>query len=348
MSEIQNNMKNKDFCFTKVLENTISDLPNRSREIVWSRYGVSGSQSITLEEIGRKFSITRERVRQVVREVCKKIKAKSESSVLAQVREKIIFTMQANNGIMKTDLLLESLGGKSNKEKGAIRFFLTCLPDVKDFEIKGVTEKALVLGNFVQQEWINVKDEVKNILEKKKSPINEKILFEEFVKTSCGEKIDKKKLLDYLNVSRDIKKNVFGKWGISKWKEINPKGTGDKAYLILKEKRESMHFKDIAKEIDKNGLNRKKTHPQTVHNELIKDKKFVLVGRGIYALAEWGYEKGTVRDVLRHILENNRESLSRDEIIDKVLEVRQVKKSTVIINLNNYFKKTKEGRYMNK
>ncbi|HAV11549.1 MAG TPA: hypothetical protein DCX32_03320 [Candidatus Moranbacteria bacterium] len=109
-----------------------------------------------------------------------------------------------------------------------------------------------------------------------------------------------------------------------------------------------MHFKDIAEEIDKSGLNKKKTHPQTVHNELIKDKKFVLVGRGIYALAEWGYEKGTVKDVLEDILKKYPAAMTREEIIKEVLKVRQVKKSTVIINLNNYFKKTKEGKYTSK
>lgn len=330
----------------EVLENITSNLPQRSREIVWGRYGISGSAVATLEEIGGKFGITRERVRQVIREVCKKVKAKAETPVLSQVHAKISFTLEANSGIMEIGKLLESMCGTSGKQKGAARFFLDCLDDAQEFEIKGITEKSFVLDNFDIEDWNRVKDNVIEILKKKKSPVSEKMLFEEFAKTPLGEKVEKGKLLDYLAVSKEVKKNTFGKWGLSKWKEVNPKGTRDKAFLVLKENGKPMHFKDIADEIDKSGLNKKKTHPQTVHNELIKDGKFVLVGRGIYALAEWGFERGTVKDVLENILEKTPEAMTREEIIKEVMKVRQVKKSTVIINLNNYFKKTKEGKYM--
>ncbi|EKE15585.1 MAG: hypothetical protein ACD_11C00130G0002, partial [uncultured bacterium] len=278
----------------------------------------------------------------------KKVKAKAGTSVLSRVQAKIIFTLESNSGIMEIGKILEAIGGANDKQKGAVRFFLDCLGDAEEFEIKGITEKAFVSSGFEVEEWKKVKNEVVEILKKQKSPVNEKTLFDEFSKTPSGEKIGKKKLADFLAVSKEIKKNTFEKWGLSKWKEVNPKGTRDKAYLILKENGKPMHFKDIAEEIDKSGLNKKKTHPQTVHNELIKDGKFVLVGRGIYALAEWGYEKGTVKDVLETILEKSSEKMTREEIIKEVMKVRQVKKSTIIINLNNYFKKTKEGKYLNK
>ncbi|KKT88268.1 MAG: hypothetical protein UW95_C0013G0018 [Parcubacteria group bacterium GW2011_GWC1_45_14] len=349
MSNISNSAKNnKEVSFVEILENITSNLPQRSREIVWGRYGIGGAGVATLEEIGGKFGITRERVRQVIREVCKKVKAKSQAPVLSQVHSKIEFTLESNSGIMEIEKLLEKLGGADSKQKGAARFFLDCLDDAQEFEIKGVSKKAFMLPDFDQEEWMRIKDEVIEILKKKKSPVSEKALFDEFSVSHAQEKIEKKKLLDYLEVSKEIKKNTFGKWGLAKWKEVNPKGTRDKAYLILKEDGKPMHFKDIAEEIDKSGLNKKKTHPQTVHNELIKDKKFVLVGRGIYALAEWGYEKGTVKDVLEDILKKYPAAMTREEIIKEVLKVRQVKKSTVIINLNNYFKKTKEGKYTSK
>lgn len=332
----------------EVLKNIISSLPQRSCQIVWKRYGISGSDIATLEEIGGKFGITRERVRQVIREVCKKVKIKVDSPILLQVREKITFTLTVNNGIMKEEQLLEELGGKEGVQKGAARFFLECLGDAREFEIKGITEKSFVLPEFKEVEWEKIKNKVIELLEKKKSPVSEDVLFEEFSKIENGEKIERKKLMDYLAVSKEVKRNTFEKWGLSKWKEVNPKGTRDKAFLILKENGKPMHFKDIADGIDKSGLNKKKTHPQTVHNELIKDSKFVLVGRGIYALAEWGYKKGTVKDVLENILSENPTAMSKEEIIKSVLKVRKVKKSTVIINLNNYFKKTKEGKYQSK
>lgn len=349
MSNIQNDKKkSNEPSFVEILEDVTSSLPQRSREIVRDRYGVDGNGAATLEEIGGKFGITRERVRQVIREVCKKVRAKSDSPVLSRVHSKILFTLESNSGIMETGKLLEALVGSDRKQKGSARFFLDCLDDAYEFEIKSVTEKAFVLKNFDEKRWNAVKNKAVEILKEKKSPVSEKVLVDEFVSGKDVQDSERKELLSYLAVSKEVRKNTFGKWGLSKWKEVSPKGTRDKAYLILKESGKPLHFKNIAEQIDKNGLNKKRTHPQTVHNELIKDKKFVLVGRGIYALAEWGYEKGTVKDVLEDILKKYSEPITKDEIIREVLRVRQVKKSTVIINLNNYFKKTKEGKYIGK
>ena len=105
-----------------------------------------------------------------------------------------------------------------------------------------------------------------------------------------------------------------------------------------------MHFTEVAKEIEK--LFGKKAHTATCHNELIKDSRFVLVGRGLYALSNWGYAGGVVRDVVRDVLRKNG-ALTKQEIIDKVLKERYVKPNTILVNLQNpkYFKKDKSGRY---
>ena len=109
-----------------------------------------------------------------------------------------------------------------------------------------------------------------------------------------------------------------------------------------------MHFRDIAKLIDEYGLHgtkKKKSHPQTVHNELIKDQRFVLVGRGIYALSDWGYKRGTVKDVIADILREAGVPLTREDILERVLKIRQVKKSTIVINLNTYFAREGKNAY---
>ena len=150
---------------------------------------------------------------------------------------------------------------------------------------------------------------------------------------------------NFLSVSKEIKQGVFEKWGIHNWKEISPKGVREKAHLIIKENNEPLHFRDVAKLIDKHKLSKKKTHPQTVHNELIKDEKFVLVGRGTYALREWGYQRGTVKDVITEILSNSTKPLHQDEVVEKVLSVRNVKKTTIIINLNKFFQRLDKQKY---
>ena len=330
--------------FSRSLEVAISGFSGRSKAVIWSRYGLDGSGVKTLQEIGEKFGITRERVRQIIREVCKKIKSKSSDVVFFEARKKILFTLNENNGIIEKDKFLEILSGKNEKEKGAVRFFLECLDDIDESEIKNITKRVCFISGFDFNLWKGIKNEAIEILGGKKAPTNETELIEMLLKNS-KKSIDKNKILSYLEVSKEVKKNIFGKWGLVNCREISPKGTRDKAYLVLKEMKKPLHFRDIANEIDRKGLSKRKTHPQTVHNELIKDSKFVLIGRGIYALSEWGYKKGTVRDVLEDILVKNSKAMSKEDIIKEVLNVRQVKKSTIIINLNNYFKKNKEEKF---
>jgi DNA-directed RNA polymerase delta subunit len=141
--------------------------------------------------------------------------------------------------------------------------------------------------------------------------------------------------MNLLEVMAGFAKNAFDKWGLFDWKEINPKGTREKIYIVLKERNKPLHFVEIAEHIDKYQLSKKKAHPQTVHNELIKDDRFVLIGRGIYALKEWGYQEGTVKDILKDILKKSKKPLTKDEILEQVFKMRKVKKSTVMINLNN-------------
>jgi hypothetical protein len=145
--------------------------------------------------------------------------------------------------------------------------------------------------------------------------------------------------------AKEIEQNKFGYWGLNNWREIKPKTINDKIYLILKNNGKPMHFVEIAEIINKISFDEKKANPATVHNELILDNKYVLIGRGMYGLKEWGYEKGTVSDVIEEVLKNENKPLKRDEIINKVLEKRMVKKATIVLALmnKNKFDKISDG-----
>ena len=331
--------------FSEALKLIVAGFSPRAQEIIFSRYGVFNSHALTLEEIGKKYHITRERVRQVIREVLKKVREKKDSQLFSQIREKIVLALKENGGIMEEKNLLFALGQDSVSERASVTFFLECIDDVVGNEEKDELTFCFSLAGFELEKWRVVKNKAIEILKVQEKPLSIEELFA-LLKTELKDfELSKETLLHYLEVSVEIKKNTFGKWGIAKWKEISPKGTREKAYLVLKEAAKPLHFRDIAKKIDQYHLNKKKTHAQTVHNELIKDKNFVLVGRGIYALVEWGYKSGTVKDVIEDILKKNDKSLGREEILAKVLELRHVKKSTIVINLNNYFAKSKSGAY---
>ncbi|MCX6719166.1 MAG: hypothetical protein NTZ38_02195, partial [Candidatus Taylorbacteria bacterium] len=148
----------------------------------------------------------------------------------------------------------------------------------------------------------------------------------------------------WLAISKAIGKNPLGDWGVSQSPNVKTKGMRDYAFLVIRKHGSPIHFREVAKQIT--VMFNKKAHVATTHNELIKDPRFVLVGRGLYALAEWGYSPGVVRDVIRSVLVKNG-SLSKEEIVDKVLKERYVKENTIIVNLQNpkYFKRDKDGKY---
>ncbi|OIO07915.1 hypothetical protein COX67_01470 [Candidatus Falkowbacteria bacterium CG_4_10_14_0_2_um_filter_36_22] len=157
---------------------------------------------------------------------------------------------------------------------------------------------------------------------------------------------ENKIIYSLLKASKHIGQNKFGYWGIYNSKEIKPKTINDKIYLVLKNHGQPMHFVEIADKINKISFDNKKANPATVHNELILDSKYILVGRGLYGLKEWGYKKGTVADIITSILADSQNSLSKEEIINKVLDQRLVKKSTIILSLMNKDKFIKlDGKY---
>ena len=141
--------------------------------------------------------------------------------------------------------------------------------------------------------------------------------------------------------------NLKDMWGLNKWPTVNPKNIRDKIYVILAENGKPMHFSEIANSIKGSNFSRKNVTTQAIHNELIKDKRFVLIGRGIYALDSWGYSKGTVADTIADILRKSNEPLHRDEIVKRVLKSRQVKETTILLNLQSkpQFKRVAKATY---
>ena len=155
---------------------------------------------------------------------------------------------------------------------------------------------------------------------------------------------------DHIKAVASISKllaTLNGLWGLSKWPAVNPKNIRDKIFVILETHKEPMHFSEIAKEIRESNFKRKNVTVQAIHNELIKDPRFVLIGRGIYALSSWGYKKGTISDIIKLILEKSDKPMTREEIVKQVLKVRKVKETTILLNLQNkkLFKKVDKNLY---
>lgn len=333
------------FSFSQSLRDFSEVLSPRTKEIVSSRFGLSGGKAKTLEEIGKEYGITRERVRQILASAFSLVKQRRDNPSYVAAASHIESILVEHSGILPSDELFALLSGGDRKERGAIRFFLECLKTVKEEDETRNRPSVFVVSGFPFSEWEKTFAVAEAVLRGAGATLDADELYGRSEKR--GLPVDRKTFFDYLAASSAIRKNAFGRFGFSDSSEVQPRGTREKAYLVLKMHGSPLHFKDIAARIDEIGLQKKgrKTHPQTVHNELIKDRKFVLVGRGLYALSEWGYSRGTVREVLDEILSSSVAPMSRERILEEVLRVRQVKRSTIVINLNAFFEKVGKNEY---
>lgn len=317
----------------------------RTKDIVWSRFGLSGKKPKTLEAIGKEYGITRERVRQILASAFSAVRQKRDEEPFISVSSHIESAIVGRGGIVSVTDLFSILSGGSGKEAGALSFFLECMRSVKEAKETGTRERAFVVPSFSSEEWDRMFVLAEKVLRESGKAMKEDEFFSLAVKAGLG--LDKKRFFDLLAVSSTVRKNPFGYWGFADSDDISPRGTREKARLVLKMNGSPMHFKEIAAQIDEAGLQKRgrKTHAQTVHNELIKDRNFVLVGRGLYALSEWGYTRGTVRQVIGDILRTKGEPMNREDIIAAVSNVRKVKRSTIVINLNAFFEKVGKDGY---
>jgi DNA-directed RNA polymerase delta subunit len=324
--------------YQKICSELIRGLPQRTADVVERRFGLKGGERETLESIGQSYGITRERVRQIENEGFSHILPRLEN--YKEVFQQFDGALDSFGGLKKEGSLLTTLGGEAFKNE--VYFLLTINKDFhriteddKFYSLWTKDEKSLKVAEKI------VAVAVKN-LENEKKPIE---LDKLYSLSSLGEK---NIFASSIEISKDIKRNPEGLVGLCDWVEMSPRGIKDRAYLVLKKEEKPLHFTEVASCIEKLPLNEnRKVHVATVHNELIKDTRFVLVGRGLYALAEWGYQPGVVKEIISKVLKESKKPLTKEEIVEKVLGQRFVKENTVALNLQdkNRFVKDDKGRY---
>lgn len=317
----------------------------REREIIARRFGLFDRKE-TLEQIGEMLGITRERVRQLEKSVVTRLRSSAEQGQLPHVagfQAALLELLHQDGEVARVSAVAAQLasGNPSREEQARVAFLSQLSP-----EIAVITED----DNFYYSVGIKaVRDEkalknAVNELIQTITKLGEPKPIEEVAKAAGLD--DSKAAAALASVSKHLA-TLNGRWGLVKWPMVNPKNIRDKIYVILKENGKQMHFNEIAKAIKDSDFKRKDVTTQAIHNELIKDKRFVLIGRGIYALKEWGYQKGTVADVIADVLRDANEPLHRDEIVKRVLKSRFVKETTILLNLQGkpQFKRVAKATY---
>ena len=332
-----------------------ANLEPRQQEVIRGRYGLDGKEGLTLQAIGNRYGITRERVRQI------------ETIALANLREKFAREPQLKSFIQASGAHLKSLGGVAREDQffgtlqklvnhrgGAdeftqpVRFVLEFSGKVFNFrdnyshdwhDYWYLTETDRKRAQeFVKKLGINLNSKKEEVLAKK----NFNDIFANFVKSA---RLTESVARNYLTISKKFTLSPFGEFGLATWSEINPRTARDWAYAILKKENKPLHFSKIS-EIIRQHRKDKRTNLQTIHNELIKDDRFVLVGRGLYGLGEFGLIPGTAREIIAFILKKHG-PLRTSDVINEVKEQRVLKEATILINLQNRknFRCLPDGRW---
>jgi Sigma-70, region 4 len=317
---------------------------DREREIIARRFGLFDRKE-TLEQIGELLGITRERVRQLEKSVVGRLRDTAEAGELPQVIEvqsHISTYLQENGGVARTSAISDALTGENSKtDQSRIVFLASLCPELISINETDDFYQAVALQSTGDEK--SIKTSVTALVADIKK-LGEPLTIADITEKTKAS--DEKAIAGLASVSKKLA-TLNGRWGLLKWPMVNPKNIRDKIYVILKENGKHLHFNEIAEAIKDSDFKRKDVTTQAIHNELIKDKRFVLVGRGIYALKEWGYERGTVADIITEILKKEGAALHRDEIVKRVLKSRYVKETTILLNLQgkSQFKRVAKATY---
>jgi hypothetical protein len=316
----------------------------REREIIARRFGLFDRKE-TLEQIGELLGITRERVRQLEKSVIARLKHAAEQGDLSHVKDaEAIFSeeLHKNGEVARVSRLSELVTAENTRtDQSRVAFLASLCPSLVVIEDNDHFHYAVGVQSVRDEKAIKAAvaklvDTIKKLGEPSEASV---------IAKNAG-LADVAQTEALASVSKSLA-TLNGRWGLIKWPMVNPKNIRDKIYVILKEHGKHMHFNEIAEAIKDSEFKRKDVTTQAIHNELIKDKRFVLIGRGIYALKEWGYAKGTVADIISEVLREAGEPLHRDEIVKRVLKSRFVKETTILLNLQGktQFKRVAKATY---
>jgi DNA-directed RNA polymerase delta subunit/transcriptional regulator with XRE-family HTH domain len=319
----------------------------REREIVSRRYGLYERRE-TLEQIGELLGITRERVRQLEKGIMARLKSQAEEKLPAikAVEAAFVAELEKLGGVARiSELTAKFLPSNTKMDQSHVAFLSSLAPNITVHdENDDFFHSVAIAARHTEK---GIEEAVKKIIEVVKThgePINPELIHEKTGHAHAGP--------DAAHALATTSKHLAflrGNWGLLKWPTVNPKNIRDKIYVVLQDSGKPLHFNEISAAIKGSEFKRKNVTTQAIHNELIKDKRFVLIGRGIYALKEWGYDKGTVADIITDVLKKAGEPLHRDEIVKRVLKARQVKETTILLNLQGkpQFKRTAKATYTN-
>lgn len=331
---------------TRAIDDALKTIEHdREKEIIARRFGLFDRKE-TLEQIGDMLGITRERVRQLEKAILIRLKIATEESKLpavSDVERLLVRDLSENGRVGRVSDVTERLVGDdlAAKQRAQVAFLAELSPKLTVVNENDHYHHAIAIAEQGNEKAVKKQiDGVVKAIKTHGKPLDIEELHNQLSYEQPAH------VRGLASVSKHLA-HLKDQWGLTKWPTVNPRNIRDKIYVILADNTKPMHFSEIAKAIKASDFKRKNVTTQAIHNELIKDKRFVLIGRGIYALDSWGYSKGTVSDIIREVMNEAGEPLHRDDIVRRVLKKRQVKETTILLNLQSKpeFKRVAKATY---
>lgn len=333
---------------SEILEEMFLVLNPKEKNVIIQRFSLDNKPRRTLESIGQRFSVTRERIRQIEKIALGKLRRTVTTTRLNVINEIADSILAENGGILTETRLVSGVLNKISSaeivDANIIKLALSINAGIKKYEKTNLSHAFWYVKDLNMLLTTSIIQTALKVLKKKGDVITtQKLIIQ--VRQVLGEKIITlidPMLIAAMETDKRLKRTEDG-FGLMSWRHINPRSIRDKAYIVLKKEKRPLHFVEIANKIAEAGFDKKVVTTQAVHNELIRYDQFVLVGRGLYALKEFGYDKGTVADVIEGLLKE-KSPLTKQEIIEGVLRQRHVKKGTISLNLQKNPQFVRVGR----
>jgi Sigma-70, region 4/HB1, ASXL, restriction endonuclease HTH domain len=333
----------------KTTKKILDDLSERMKVVIEERFGLESGVRKTLDSIGQRYGITRERVRQIESSALSLIKKSKNYEEMQLIFTELKTLIDEMGGVVQEDNLFDIVYPHDSVMQNHLFFYLTL----------GDSFTRVREDDHLHNMWVTdpkVVDNVRSVLKSVAGTLEDQQLYDEaeivnrIVTHSDVQHLPENRrgpehVRNWIRSSKLFGTNPLGHWGLASSYNISTRGVRDYAYLVLHQHGSPMHFREIAQAISDKF--EKPVHVATTHNTLISDGRFVLIGRGLYGLKEWGYMAGTARDVIMRVMKKAGKPLQRHEIIDLVSKERHLKENTILVNLHNaqYFKKDDRGYY---
>lgn len=296
----------------------------RQREILARRLGLFGDKE-SLKTLSHSYHMSMANVHKIVRQARAAITSASDSgaqSCAERVSQPVRKTLERSGGASRVGDLAIQLGlGDDPLNRRRLLFLAEVCPglhvikdDIAHFEAISLCDPTAA-GAIVERIVAAIKEA--------KEPVTAEQLTRR-VQLSSPLAVPA-----FARLSKQLAA-LHGRWGLASWSAVNPRTISDQIYKVLRDHGQPMHFADMASGVQALRQPGSVVSVRSVHNELVRDPRFVAVARGTYALRAWGYADGSISDLIADVLRDAGKPLLSTEIVRQVLGRRpHVKKSSI-------------------